>query len=116
MIAGRKSTDQNVSDEEKSIAHQIEHARAYAARKGWTVDEAHGYADDGISGAEFLKRPGLTALLAGIRGRPCPVQALITMEVSRLGREQTETAVIVREMLHAGVRVFTYADGRESSS
>src|SRR5262245_23318021 len=35
------------------------------------------------------------------------------MEVSRLGREQTETAVIVRELLRAGVRVFTYADGRE---
>jgi site-specific DNA recombinase len=112
-IYARKSTDQNVSDEEKSIARQVEHARAYAARQGWTVDEAHVYTDDGISGAEFIKRPGLAALLAGIRCRPCPVQALVMMEVSRLGREQTETAVIVRELLRAGVRVFTYADGRE---
>ena len=109
----RKSTEQNVADEEKSVTRQIDQARAFATRKGWTVDEAHVYADDGISGAEFVKRHGLNALLAMIRQRPCPVQALVTMEVSRLGREQTETAVVVREILRAGVRLFTYADRRE---
>jgi site-specific DNA recombinase len=109
----RKSSEQNVSDEEKSVTRQIDHGRAYAERKGWTVDDAHVYADDGISGAEFVKRCGLNALLAMIRQRPCPVQALVTMEVSRLGREQTETAVVVREILRAGVRLFTYADRRE---
>ena len=109
----RKSTEQNVSDEEKSVTRQIDQARAFATRKGWTVDEAHVYADDGISGAEFVKRHGLNTLLAMIRQRPCPVQALVTMEVSRLGREQTETAVVVREILRAGVRLFTYGDRRE---
>ena len=39
-IYARKSTDQNVSDEEKSIARHVEHARAFAARKGWTVADA----------------------------------------------------------------------------
>jgi DNA invertase Pin-like site-specific DNA recombinase len=113
-IYARKSADQNVADEEKSVTRQIQQARAFAARKGWTVAEVV-YQDDGISGAEFIKRPGLTALLAAVRTRPCPFQALITMEVSRLGREQTETAVVVREILRAGVRLFTYADGREIS-
>jgi DNA invertase Pin-like site-specific DNA recombinase len=112
-VYARKSTEQNTSDEEKSVTRQIDHARALAARKGWTIADEHVYADDGISGAEFLKREGLTALLSAVRSRPCPVQALITMEVSRLGREQTETAVIVRELMRAGVRLFTYADGRE---
>ena len=38
-IYARKSTDQTgADDEQKSVARQIEHARAYAARKGWTVD------------------------------------------------------------------------------
>jgi transposase len=60
--------------------------------------------------AEFVKRPGLSALLAVMRQRPCHVQPLVTMEVSRLGREQTEAAVVVREMLRAGVRLFTYGD------
>ena len=49
----RKSTDQNIADEEKSVTRQVERARAYAARKGWTVAEEHVYTDDGISGAEF---------------------------------------------------------------
>jgi DNA invertase Pin-like site-specific DNA recombinase len=37
-IYARKSTEQNgVADEQKSVARQIEHARQYAARKGWAV-------------------------------------------------------------------------------
>ena len=53
-IYARKSTDQTgVADEQKSVARQIEHARAYAARKGWAIADEHVYVDDGISGAEF---------------------------------------------------------------
>ena len=63
MIAAiyvRKSTEQTgTAEEAKSVTRQIDHARAYAATKGWTVAEAHVYVDDGISGAEFAKRPGL---------------------------------------------------------
>ena len=37
-IYARKSTEQNgVGDEEKSVTRQIEHAKAYATKKGWTV-------------------------------------------------------------------------------
>jgi hypothetical protein len=39
-----------------SVDRQVEHAMAYAARKGWTVDPTHVYVDDGISGAEFERR------------------------------------------------------------
>jgi hypothetical protein len=39
-IYARKSTEQlGICDEEKSISRQIEHARAYAARKGWAIAE-----------------------------------------------------------------------------
>ena len=49
-IYARKSTEQSgVNDEEKSVTRQIEHATAYAARKGWTVAEEHIYVDDGVS-------------------------------------------------------------------
>jgi DNA invertase Pin-like site-specific DNA recombinase len=57
-------------DAEKSVTRQVEHATAYATRKGWTVDPAHVYQDDGISGAEFVKRPGFLRLMT--RSSPGP--------------------------------------------
>jgi site-specific DNA recombinase len=104
-IYARKSTEQNTSDEEKSVTRQIERARAYAARKGWTIAEAHVYADDGISGAEFVKRPGFLRLMNSLRPAP-PFQALIMSEESRLGRERIETEWNLKQITDAGVRVF----------
>ena len=53
-IYARKSNDQSDrDDEEKSVTRQVDHATAYAARKGWTVAEDHVYTDDAISGAIF---------------------------------------------------------------
>jgi hypothetical protein len=41
-IYARKSTDQSgISDEQRSIARQVEHARTYAARQGWRVLDEH---------------------------------------------------------------------------
>src|SRR5262245_51705948 len=87
-VYARKSTDQSgVADDQKSVARQVEHARAYAARKDWTVAGEHVYVDDGISGAEFERRPGYMRLLNAL-GRRAPFQVLIVSELSRLGREQ----------------------------
>jgi DNA invertase Pin-like site-specific DNA recombinase len=52
-IYARKSTEQNgVAEDAKSVARQIEHATAYATKKGWTVTDEHVYSDDCISGAK----------------------------------------------------------------
>ena len=41
-VYARKSTDQTgVADEQKSVARQVEHAREYARRKGWSVTDEH---------------------------------------------------------------------------
>jgi DNA invertase Pin-like site-specific DNA recombinase len=70
-VYARKSTDQSaVADEAKSVRRQIGHARAYATKKGWTVDDAHVYVDDGISGAEFQNRPGFVRLMNALKPRP----------------------------------------------
>ena len=68
-IYARKSTDQTVADEAKSVTRQIESARAYAAKQGWTVAEEHVYSDDGISGAELLKRPDFLRLMNALKPR-----------------------------------------------
>ncbi len=61
-IYARKSPVQNSGAERTtSVTRQVEHARAYADRKGWTVADDQIYVDDRISGAEFGKRPGTCA-------------------------------------------------------
>jgi site-specific DNA recombinase len=112
-IYARKSTEQTgVADEQKSVTRQVEHARAYAQRKGWTVDEAHVYVDDGISGAEFANRPGFLRLMNALKPK-APFQVLIMSEESRLGREAIETAYALKQLVTAGVRVFFYLEDRE---
>jgi DNA invertase Pin-like site-specific DNA recombinase len=39
-----KSTEQNVSEDAKSVTRQLEHGRAFAEERGWTVIEE--YVDD----------------------------------------------------------------------
>ncbi len=112
-IYARKSTEQTgVSDDEKSVTRQIEHAKAYAGERAWTVAEGHIYVDDGISGAEFVKRPGFIRLMNALKPRP-PFQVLVMSEESRLGREQIETAYALKQIIDAGVRVFFYLEGHE---
>jgi site-specific DNA recombinase len=112
-IYARKSTEQNgVGDETKSVTRQIEHAKAYATKKGWVVAEDYVYVDDGISGAEFVKRPGFLRLMNALKPKP-PFQVLIMSEESRLGREQIETAYALKQIITAGVRVFYYLEDRE---
>lgn len=112
-VYARKSTEQTgVSEEQRSVQRQIDHARVYAVGKGWVVDEAHVYADDGISGAEFAKRPGFLRLMNALKPRP-PFDVLVMSEESRLGREAIETAYALKQLIQAGVRVFFYLEDRE---
>jgi site-specific DNA recombinase len=112
-IYGRKSTDQaGVSEEQRSVTRQIDHARQYAAQRGWLVREDCIYVDDGISGAEFVKRPGFLRLMNALKPHP-PFQVLIMSEESRLGREAIETSYALKQILDAGVRVFYYLEDRE---
>ncbi len=112
-IYARKSTDQTgVGEEDRSVTRQIAHAKDYAARKGWTVDDRHVYTDDGISGAEFVKRPGFLRLMNALKPTP-PFHILVMSEESRLGRESIETAWSLKQIIDAGVRVFFYLEDKE---
>jgi site-specific DNA recombinase len=116
MIAAaylRKSTDQGgIADEERSVARQLEHARTYADKKGWTLGDEFVFSDDGISGAEFQKRPGYLRLLNALKPRP-GFQVLIMSEESRLGRESLEVGYALKQLSQAGVHVWLYLEDRE---
>lgn len=115
-IYARKSNDQpGVADEQKSVTRQIENARAFALRKGWTVLDEHVYVDDGVSGAIFGEgRPGFLRLMNTLHpGRRAPFDALVMSEESRLGREQQEVGYAFKQLVSAGVRIFLYLEDRE---
>jgi site-specific DNA recombinase len=111
-IYARKSTKQHVAEEQRSVERQIENARAFAATKGWTVRDEYTYVDDGISGAEFAKRPGLNQLLrVALSGRP-PFRVLIVSEQKSIGREMSETGYVIKQLAQAGVEIFEYVHGQ----
>ena len=95
-----------MADEQRSVAPQIEHGRGYAQRKGWIVADEHVFIDDGVSGAEFSNRPGFVRLMNALKPQPA-FQVLIMSEESRLGREAIETAYTLKQLVTAGVRVFS---------
>ncbi|MBX3307723.1 MAG: recombinase family protein [Nitrospira sp.] len=112
-IYARKSNEQvGVADDGKSVTRQTEHCIAYAESKGWEVREEFIFVDDGISGAEFQKRPGFIRLMNSLKPKP-PFQVLVMSEESRLGREQIQTAYALQQLMDAGVRVFFYLTDQE---
>jgi DNA invertase Pin-like site-specific DNA recombinase len=110
-IYARKSTEQAVSDDAKSVTRQVVQGKAFAESKGWSVAE-HVYVDDAKSGAEFENRPGLQAMLATLKPKP-PFQVLMASEESRVGRESLETGYILKRLLMSGVKIWTYLDAKE---
>lgn len=109
-VYARKSTEQHVTEHEKSVTRQIEMAVACAKAQGFEVPHEHVYVDDAISGAEFDRRPGLVRLLNALRPRT-PFAALFLADKDRLGREQFETNHILKQISIAGVRIFEYQNG-----
>jgi len=102
MVAGcyaRKSTDEgDKAADAKSVVRQVQRAREFAAKKGWQFNENFVFTDDGISGAEFAKRPGLNNLLNAIKGKHRP-GALIVSEQSRLGRDTIRTLAVIQAII-----------------
>lgn len=103
-IYARKSTDDSDrSDDNKSVTRQVERAKAYADARGWSVSAEHVFTDDGISGGEFINRPGFSRLMDAAKRRE--LGAIIMSEPSRLGRDMIRTSYHRVEMSSVDDRV-----------
>ena len=100
-VYARKSTEQNVAEDAKSVTRQIEHARAFAAERGWPVLEE--FVDDGVSGAVATKLIGRARLLAAAAEEKFSV--VIVRDVDRLSRNDEELPGIIYSLRDAGVEV-----------
>ncbi len=111
-IYARKSTDEgDRNDDNRSVTRQIERARSYATARGWSVAEGHVFTDDGISGGEFINRPGFSRLMDAAKRRE--FGAIIMSEPSRLGRDMIRTSYHLAELLDADIEIHYYLTGEQ---
>jgi DNA invertase Pin-like site-specific DNA recombinase len=110
-IYARKSTKQDRDDEDKSVATQIQNARAFAAGRGWAIDEAHVYADDAISGAETTRLVDRQRLLDVIESGNAPFTVLLMRDPSRFSRRDGDEAFgQLKAIARAGIEIYFYGD------
>jgi DNA invertase Pin-like site-specific DNA recombinase len=107
-VYARRSTDEHQA---ASLEVQTAEARRFIEARGWQFAEALVYEDDAISRAEFKKRPALLAMLNAARDRRFDI--LVTRDETRLGGEMIRTALLVQDLLDAGIRLFYYFTGEE---
>jgi len=111
-IYARKSTSQDdVADEARSVTRQVDSARAFITRKGWTLDEAHVYADDGVSGALFASRPDYQRMMRDAAAGA--FEALVLFDLDRLGRDGHKTMVALHALVEVGVSIWDSSTGHQ---
>jgi DNA invertase Pin-like site-specific DNA recombinase len=110
-IYARKSTRQDADVEDKSVTRQVENARTFAAKKGWTVLDEHIYIDDGISGAAELTKLRAKAAMLAVIEAGAPFQKLVMQSNDRFSRRDSwEAMTELVSICDAGVDVWFYAD------
>lgn len=115
-VYARKSTLQDVSEDQKSVERQIENCRVFAAAKGWTVPKALVFSDDAVGGAETKRLVNRKRVLDAIDSGRAGFQALIVRDSSRLSRRDGEEAFAeLKRIAKAGVQVWFYQDGTQFS-
>jgi resolvase-like protein/recombinase len=111
-VYARKSTAQDdVAEAAKSVTRQVEGARAFITAKGWTLDEAHIYTDDGVSAALFAHRPDYQRMMRGAAAGA--FDALVFFDLDRLGRDGHKTMVALNTLADLGVTMWDSSTGRQ---
>jgi site-specific DNA recombinase len=111
-IYARKSTEQNGTDADaKSVARQIENARAFVSSKGWRVETGLVFADDAVSGVATKKLLNRQRLIDQIGDRPS-FQVLVMRDASRFSRRDGDEAFgELKRIAQSGVQIWFYQDG-----
>ena len=91
---------------QNSLQNQQEICRAFAEKQGWTI--AGSSTDDNISGMNFSRR-GLDAL--AVAAQVGKIDAVLTKDLSRLGRHKTQTALFIDYLRQQQVRVISVTEG-----
>ncbi len=102
-LYARRSTEEHQA---ASIETQVEEARAFIHRRGWTLCDQHIYIDGNHGRAEFVNRPALTSLLqAAERGE---FDHVVARDETRLGGDMLRTTELLQRLSDYGCTVFYY--------
>lgn len=101
----RYSSDQQ---RDASLDDQLRNCRRYCEREGWPEPTA--YTDAAMSGSRS-DRPGYRALLAEAH----QFDVVLVDDLSRLSRDSAESAMAVRRLKFAGVRLIGVSDGVDTA-
>lgn len=108
----RVSTDEQAQSG-LGLADQRQRVNGMAAAKGWPAPTV--YADEGISGTKDAKaRPSLARLLADVRAGQ--VDAVIVLDLSRLGRKTRLVLDLVDELTRYGVALVSCKESLDTTS
>lgn len=95
--------------QDKSIPRQRSEVVPHCERQGYAIVAE--FQDEGISGSEVERRPGLQALLALARSRK--VEGVVVDDLDRLARlDLLELGVLLSPLRKAGVWIESAAQGR----
>ena len=89
-------------DDGTSLVTQESRCRAYAAERGYAVEDARVYREV-HTGAEWRERPRLADLRSAVRRGD--VDVVVAYAVDRLSRKQAHLAIVADELEQAGVRL-----------
>ena len=103
----RVSTDEQGA----SLDAQEAGARAWCEKHGATVVAV--YRDEGISGAEWVHRPGLRSMLDEVTATPRPWDVLVVRDLDRLGRDALRLGLAVETLHDHGARCVAWSTGEE---
>jgi DNA invertase Pin-like site-specific DNA recombinase len=110
-VYARKSTSQSdVADEAKGVTRQADGAKVFTASKGWALDDAHVYTDDGVSGALFANRAEFQRMLRDAEASA--FAHLVFYDIDRFGRNARQTMLALNTLADVGVTVWDYSTGQ----
>jgi site-specific DNA recombinase len=95
---------------EASIRDQLRNIEAYCARMEWPTPTV--YQDQAISGSRNDRKEYRNMLNAA---KLAEFDVLLVDDLSRLSRDQIETAQVIRQLKHLGIRVIGVSDGLDTS-
>lgn len=103
----RVSTDEQAM----SAAEQERGGRAWCQRQGYDVVQV--FSDVGVSGAEWVRRPGILDLQRAARSTPRPFDLVVVRDADRLGRDGLRLPMFLAELMEHGVAALSWSTGEK---